>query len=99
MRGPPCFSVCFLELSYHIPAFLNMLSGPSTGPISQWILVLVSTAKWLKHHGRLVDSKRLVIEWLSFSGEKRSAYFAKAMRRRLLAMTPRPSHRSIPFCP
>src|SRR5712692_8131960 len=40
MPGPPCFSVCFLWLSYHISGPLNMLSGRSIGPISQCILVL-----------------------------------------------------------
>src|SRR6266852_2096552 len=40
MPGPPCFSVCFLWLSYHISGPLNMLSGRSIGSISQCILVL-----------------------------------------------------------
>ena len=48
--------------------------------------------KWLYY-------KRAVIKLMSLLLIEGSAYFARAMRRRLLAMTPKPNQRSIPFCP
>src|SRR5258708_31358993 len=62
-------------------------------------LVLVCIAKWTGQPGESFESKQAVKEWKGFPEKNTSAYFARAMRRRLLAITPRPSHRSIPSCP
>ena len=49
MFGPPCFSVCFLLLFYHISALLVTLWSRSTGPISQRILVLSNPMRCCLH--------------------------------------------------
>jgi len=52
------------------------------------VLVLVCTAKWISRLEKRVHSKRAVIKCMSFLLMRGWAYFARAMRRRLPAMTP-----------
>src|SRR5260370_2842546 len=70
---PPCAYFFFYPYSTTSPAFfhtvtfpslVHMVSSRSTGPISPRNLVLLSTANWLKHHARLVDSRRPQIDTL-----------------------------------
>jgi type I restriction enzyme S subunit len=62
-------------------------------------VVLVCIAKWLSRLEKEVHSKQAVIKRMSFLLMGGWAYFARAMRRRFEAMTPRPSQRSMPSGP
>jgi hypothetical protein len=62
-------------------------------------VVLVSPAKWRKKPEKPIETEQFLFSWLSFPLVERYAPFLWAICLRLLAMTPRPSHRSIPSCP